>query len=74
MQSDMLAALSAQQLFYECESGQLAVLDIEMQNTQRDIGLIVRAGGTPSPAARALIDAIRLTVGKVARTTRVVRR
>ena len=71
MQTDMLAALSAQQLFYECESGQLAVLDIEMQNTQRDIGLIVRAGGTPSPAARALIDAIRLTVDKVARTTLV---
>ncbi|SAL34804.1 LysR family transcriptional regulator [Caballeronia humi] len=71
MQTDMLAALSAQQLFYECESGQLAVLDIEMQNTQREIGLIVRAGGTPSPAARALIDAIRLTVDKVARTTLV---
>jgi LysR family transcriptional regulator of gallate degradation len=71
MQTDMLAALSAQQLYYECDSGQLAVLDIEMQNTQRDIGLIVRAGGTPSPAARALIDAIRLTVDKVARTTLV---
>jgi LysR family transcriptional regulator, regulator for genes of the gallate degradation pathway len=71
LQTDMLAALSAQQLHYECESGQLAVLDIAMQNTRRDIGLIVRSGGTPSPAARALIDAIRLTVDKVARTTLV---
>jgi LysR family transcriptional regulator of gallate degradation len=74
LQSDMLAAVSAQQLYYERESAQLVALDIAMQNTRRDIGLIVRAGGTPSPAARALIDAIRLAVDQVARTTRVVRR
>jgi LysR family transcriptional regulator, regulator for genes of the gallate degradation pathway len=71
VRTDMLAALSAQQLYYECESAQLAVLDIAMRNTRRDIGLIVRAGGTPSPAARVLIDAIRLTVDKVARSTLV---
>jgi LysR family transcriptional regulator, regulator for genes of the gallate degradation pathway len=63
--TDMLAAVSAQQLHYECESGQLAVLDITMQNTRRDIGLTLRAGGTPSPAARVLIDAIRLTVDQL---------
>lgn len=68
--TDMLAALSAQQLYYECESGQLTVLDIELHNTQRDIGLTVRAEGAPSPAARALIDAIRLAVTDVARATR----
>jgi LysR family transcriptional regulator, regulator for genes of the gallate degradation pathway len=65
MHTDMLAAVSAQQLHYECESGQLAVLDIVMQNTRRDIGLTMRAGGTPSPAARVLIDAIRLTVDQL---------
>jgi LysR family transcriptional regulator of gallate degradation len=74
LHTDMLAVLSAQQLYYECESDQLVVLDITMQNTSRDIGLIVRAGGTPSPAARVLIDAIRLTVDKVARTTLVAMR
>jgi LysR family transcriptional regulator of gallate degradation len=74
LHTDMLAVLSAQQLYYECETGQLVVLDITMQNTRRDIGLIVRAGGTPSPAARVLIDAIRLTVDKVARTTLVAMR
>ena len=68
-QTDMLAALSAQQLFYECESGQLKVLDIELHNTQREIGLTLRAEGTPSPAARALIDAIRLAVADVSRST-----
>ncbi|WP_277182842.1 LysR family transcriptional regulator [Caballeronia sp. BR00000012568055] len=65
MHTDMLAAVSAQQLHYECESGQLKVLDITMQNTRRDIGLTLRAGGTPSPAARVLIDAIRLTVDQL---------
>ncbi|WP_244850939.1 LysR family transcriptional regulator [Caballeronia sp. SL2Y3] len=64
--TDMLAVVSAQQLHYECESGQLVVLDIAMQNTRRDIGLTLRAGSTPSPAARALIDAIRLTVDQLA--------
>jgi LysR family transcriptional regulator of gallate degradation len=57
-----VTALSAQQLHYECESGQLVVLDVSLHNTQRDIGLAVRSEGTPSPAARALIDAIRLAV------------
>jgi LysR family transcriptional regulator of gallate degradation len=74
LRTDMLAILSAQQLHYERQSGQLAVLDVPTRNTSRDIGLTLRAGGTPSPAARALIDAIRRVVGEVARTTRVIRR
>jgi LysR family transcriptional regulator, regulator for genes of the gallate degradation pathway len=40
---------------------------VPLHNTQRDIGLTVRAEGTPSPAARALIDAIRLSVGALKR-------
>jgi LysR family transcriptional regulator of gallate degradation len=67
--TDMVAALSARQLHYECESEQLSVLDVAMQNTQRDIGLTVRATGTNSPAARVLIDAIRLAAAEVANIT-----
>jgi LysR family transcriptional regulator of gallate degradation len=67
LHTDMVTALSAQQLHYECESGQLVVLDVPLHNTQRDIGLTVRAEGTPSPAARALIDAIRLSVADLKR-------
>jgi LysR family transcriptional regulator of gallate degradation len=70
LHTDMIAALSAQQLHYECASGQLAVLDVSMRDTGRDIGLILRAGSPPSPAARALIDAIRLVATEVARTPR----
>jgi LysR family transcriptional regulator of gallate degradation len=70
--TDMVAALSAQQLHYECQSVELVVLDVKLQNTQRDIGLTLRAAGTPSPAARALIDAIRLAVVDVSRTVNMV--
>lgn len=71
--SDMLAALSAQQLHYERESGELVVLDVKLHSTRRDIGLTTRAAGTPSPAARALIDAIRLAVVDVSRTVSMAR-
>ncbi|HTR10867.1 MAG TPA: LysR substrate-binding domain-containing protein, partial [Paraburkholderia sp.] len=70
--TDMITALSAQQLHYEIGSGQLAVLDVPLQHTRRDIGLTLRAQGSPSPAARALIDAIRLAVMDVSPATRVV--
>ena len=64
--SDMIAVLSAHQLHYERASGELAALDVPMPKTRRDIGLTLRAGSTPSPAARVLIDAIRQAAGKVA--------
>ena len=60
--TDMVAALSAQHLHYEIRSGQLVALDVKLHNTQRDIGLTVRALDTLSPAACALIDAIRLSI------------
>lgn len=64
LRTDMVAVLSAQQLHYECETGQLVILDIEIPHTQRDIGLIMRSTGNPSPAARMLIDAIRDVVAE----------
>jgi LysR family transcriptional regulator, regulator for genes of the gallate degradation pathway len=70
--TDMVAALSAQQLHYECETGQIVALDLALHNTRRDIGLTLRAESAPSPAARALIDAIRLTVADLAPAVRVV--
>ena len=49
LQYDMLAAVSGQQLYYERESAQLVALDIAMQNTRRDIGLIVRGAARRHP-------------------------
>jgi len=58
--TDMIAALSAHHLQLDIQSGQLAILDVKLPNTRRDIGLTTCSTGSPSPAARALIDAIRL--------------
>ncbi|WP_233834605.1 LysR family transcriptional regulator [Paraburkholderia sp. ZP32-5] len=69
--TDMAAVLSAQQLHHEIQAGQLVVLDVPLHNTRRDIGLTMRAASAPSPAARALIDAIRLSVVDVARTVSI---
>ncbi|WP_144161294.1 LysR family transcriptional regulator [Paraburkholderia sp. BCC1885] len=60
LRTDMIALLSLQQLHYERGSGALTELDVSVPGTRRDIGLTLRAGSPPSPAARELIDAIRL--------------
>ncbi|WP_347558504.1 LysR family transcriptional regulator [Robbsia sp. KACC 23696] len=62
LKTDMIAALSARQLHFERESGQLDVLDIvdmPARETHRQIGLTLRAASEPSPAAARLIEAIR---------------
>ncbi|MFW7345795.1 MAG: LysR family transcriptional regulator [Pigmentiphaga sp.] len=66
LRTDMLAILPAQQLHYECQTGSLAVLDIALPGTERDIGLTLRTTGEPSPAARTLIEAIRGVVAEMA--------
>ncbi|QBR02560.1 LysR family transcriptional regulator [Paraburkholderia pallida] len=70
MGTDMVAAVCAQQLHYEIASGQLAVLDVPLSSTRREIGLTLRADSAPSPAARALIDAIRLAATDAQPSTR----
>ncbi|MBN3857220.1 LysR family transcriptional regulator [Paraburkholderia sp. Ac-20340] len=72
MGTDMIAALSAQQLHYEIAAGELVVLDVPLHNTRREIGLTMRSDSAPSPGARALIDAIRLAVAEAAPAVRVV--
>lgn len=59
MNSDLLAVVSAHQMDYELASHALAPLDIPLTGTRRSIGLIQRNGALPSPAAIALMTAIR---------------
>ena len=66
MGTDMIAAAFAQQLHYEIASGQLAVLDVPLSGSRLETGLTLRVDSAPSPAARALIDAIRLAVADAA--------
>ena len=58
LHSDMIAAVSAQQLHLEILSGELIALDVRMHGAQRAIGLR-RREGVPSPAAQIMIDAIK---------------
>ncbi|KQB53882.1 LysR family transcriptional regulator [Pseudomonas endophytica] len=63
MRSDMLAVVSAHQLEYEIASGELQALTLDLQDTQRPIGLTYRINGLPSPAAEALMTLIREVTG-----------
>jgi LysR family transcriptional regulator of gallate degradation len=62
LQSDMVTAISAHQLHYEMEIGALVVLRHPLENTARRIGIAQRRNALPSPAAKALIDAVRQVV------------
>jgi LysR family transcriptional regulator of gallate degradation len=57
--SDMVAAVSAQQLRMEIQSGELVALNMKMPGTSRSIGLMWRNGSVPSPAALILMSALR---------------
>jgi LysR family transcriptional regulator of gallate degradation len=66
LESDMLTAISAHQLRYEIRDGSLVALDLRLDGTRRKIGLAQRAGGLPSPGARALMEEIKAVVSRSA--------
>lgn len=59
LSSDMLTVLSAHQLHYEIETGQLAVLRFPMRGMERQIGVTTRTGAHLSPGAKALLAELR---------------
>lgn len=59
MNSDLLAVVSAHQMDYELANKTLVPLNIPLAGTRRFICLIQRNGALPSPAAIALMTAIR---------------
>jgi LysR family transcriptional regulator of gallate degradation len=73
LRSDMIAAVSAQQLHVEIASGALTVLKVDMPGTQRPIGLMRRAGGGSSPAAQAMMDIVRDVVSENLESVRITR-
>lgn len=60
--SDMVTAISAHQLHFEIEAGTMVVLDHPLDSTARQIGITQRGNALPSPAANALLDAVRRVV------------
>lgn len=63
-QSEIVAAVSAHQLQYEIDSGELVELAPPLENTSRPIGLIYRKGFVPSPVVESLMNCIRDVVSK----------
>ena len=63
--TDCLAVVSAHQFEREIGAGELKALPLDMSQTLRPIGIISRANSLHSPAAQALIAALR----EVARTS-----
>jgi LysR family transcriptional regulator of gallate degradation len=64
LHSDMVTAISAQQLHYEIVAGMLQVLPLALPGTARMIGITQRAESHPAPGALALMAEIRQLMGK----------
>jgi len=69
LRSDMLAAVSAQQLDEEIRAGDLCILPWPLKRTTRAIGLTYRTASLHTPAARALMEAIREVTESLAALT-----
>ena len=62
--TDLLAIVSSQQFETDIASGEVVPLTQELDHTRRAIGLITRRHSLHSPAASALIEAIRVVCHK----------
>lgn len=60
--TDLITACSPYQLHYELEAGEVTVLAVALGGTEREIGISQRRGSLPSPAIRALQQALNEVV------------
>lgn len=65
MESDHIAILSRHQVFYEEAFGLLKALPVELPDTDREIGLTLRANASLSPGAKAFVDELRAVVAEI---------
>jgi len=68
MAGDAVALLSALQIQAEVGSGLLTLLPVQVQGTERAIGLMLRQDGLASPALRALLIELRAVAAAAAVT------
>lgn len=59
LNSDMLALLSSHQIEFEQFTGQLSVLDIELEETKRTIGVSTRKQWSPTEPQRNFLSALK---------------
>ncbi|MGA1373020.1 MAG: LysR family transcriptional regulator [Pseudomonadales bacterium] len=63
-QSDMLSAVSPQHLQHELRDGLLALLDVELPQSEREIGFVLREDIQPSALCLMLMDEIRIVLAE----------
>lgn len=59
LQSDMLTAVSPRHLHHELHSGDLTILDINLPNSEREVGFVLRKDIRPSALCLLLMQEIR---------------
>lgn len=62
LQTNIITAISPQQLRLEIDNGSLVILDFNLGIPAREIGITVRKSSVPSPVARLMYDEIRRQV------------
>ena len=69
LHSDMITAISPQQMRYEIDNGSLVILKYHLEFTHREIGMTTRRGNLASPGASLLCKEVRRVVeeGRAAR-------
>jgi LysR family transcriptional regulator of gallate degradation len=67
LNSDMVTVASLQWFYKELMSAELQVIDFDLKNTARMIGITQRQKSYPSPGAVALMEAIRQVVREMGR-------
>ncbi|HVO16216.1 MAG TPA: LysR substrate-binding domain-containing protein [Alphaproteobacteria bacterium] len=69
LESDRISVIARQALVVEVELGLIKLLPVDLGATIRPIGIVMRAGATPSPAVAMLIDHLKAEVGGTGRDT-----
>lgn len=63
LESDRISVIARQALVVEVELGLIKLLPVDLGATIRPIGIVMRAGATPSPAVAMLIDHLKVEIG-----------
>jgi hypothetical protein len=66
MQSDLLTAVSPFHMMHELKSGQLEVLQVDLPDSEREIGFVLLKNARPSALSHLLMQAIRNKTALVA--------
>jgi DNA-binding transcriptional LysR family regulator len=74
LESDRISVIARQALVVEVELGLIKLLPVDLGATIRPIGIVMRAGASPSPATGMLIDHLKAAVGESVTEPRMARR